>query len=130
MLSCLFVHLPGIPIQMHMVYEEHDKVRLHNCSKFYWNVVFGRRRYHSGADNNPAENEADWIHFLIEMDTNENSRLVPEFTARFRKLKFTAKAFVAAHYKSMKFVMIFNICSNILPYSAFLFFHSTYFFNQ
>lgn len=58
------------------------------------------------------------MHFLIEMDANESSRFTSEFRALCRKLKFMLKAFVAAHYESMKFEMIFNI----LPYSPFLFF--------
>lgn len=55
------------------------------------------------------------------MDTNENSRLVPKFTARFRKLKFIAKAFVAAHYKSVKFIMIliFALTFCPIPHSCF-----------
>lgn len=58
------------------------------------------------------------MHFLIEMDANESSRFTSEFRALCRKLKFMLKAFVAVHYESMKFEMIFNI----LPYSPFLFF--------
>lgn len=64
------------------------------------------------------------MHFLIEMDANESSRFTSEFRALCRKLKFTLKAFVAAHYESMKFEMIFNI----LPCSAFLVFLFNFFF--
>lgn len=42
-ISCCSTYL-CMPIQMHRLSEEWDKVRLHNCSKFYWNLIcFGER---------------------------------------------------------------------------------------